>query len=682
MRRLLMLMMGLFFMSPCLLFAAGPVVEIKVVKPGAAVTVDRLLEEGKALISVSGADRQPLLGLGVADFSVTGSGRTAKITSVQPLAETLEVPRQIVLVLDNSDSMSQRHAVQPLLDGVDELLKIVRPIDQVQIVVFDDKQTVKIGGRDLHVRTFKSNKVAELHDFVAGVYKDAMTPTTVLFEAMFAGLEIIRTLPAEAPKFLVVFSDGEDINSAFRRDVVSNATQGLPRFDAYAIDYMPGPDTDKFLADFTAANRGQIWKNTSETSLVSIFQSVATRMQYNYIINFLFPFTGSLTVAPESLNVEEIKTIDASPLLAHIYFVEEQSDIPDSYVRLAGPEATAGFDEHGFRDTLEKYRQVLNIIGKRLADNPEAIITLVGCNANSGEEKGNKKLSAARAEAVTSYLQTVWSIAPERMRVEIRNLPEKPSTSRLDEGKADNRRVEIRSDSLAILDLVRSTYLTTRIDTSNLMARPVFDTAYGVESWQLAVSNSTGKLGEVNGTGVPQGDQVIQLHTGDLNVLASSGDLAVRMTALDGKKQELVLEAGPVKVNFHQISKRMAQKEGLKVQEKYALILFDFDSDALDARNQAIVDKIVQRIKTLPQATVEVVGHTDNIGKDEYNIKLSERRALAVYKLLAAAYGEDAGERIRYRGVGPSEPLYENTTPEQRAFNRTVTITLDYLSAE
>jgi outer membrane protein OmpA-like peptidoglycan-associated protein len=124
----------------------------------------------------------------------------------------------------------------------------------------------------------------------------------------------------------------------------------------------------------------------------------------------------------------------------------------------------------------------------------------------------------------------------------------------------------------------------------------------------------------------------------------------------------------------------LAQKQDFRVQEKYALILFDFDSDTIDARNQEIVNTIVTRIKALPQATVDVVGHTDNIGKEDYNIKLSERRALAVYKLLIAAYGEDPGERVRHRGVGPSNPLYDNATPEARAFNRTVTITLEYMA--
>lgn len=661
--------------------AGSPELQVRALKPDSLVTVDRLIGDDKVLLSVTDAMQNPLLGLGAADFAVSKGERTARITSVQPIAESLEVPRHIVLVLDNSDSMRQRNAVAPLLDGVNELLKIVRPIDQVQVVVFDSRKTVKMGGRDLHVRTFKSNNPVELQSFIGSIYRDAMTASTVLYEGMLAGLEIIRTLPADAPKFMVVFSDGEDLNSAFNSDAVTKAAQGLARFDAYAIDYMPGPATDKFLADFAGRNRGQIWKATSETSLVPIFQGVASRMQYYYVVSYLFPTTGSLAVTPQLLTIEEVRTIDASPLLAHIYFARESSDIPAQYARLAGAEEAAVFDEQKFRDTLQKYYQVLNVIGKRLADHPEATVTLVGCNDNLGRERGNKKLSAARAEAVRSYLQTAWGIAPERIAVEVRNLPEKPSTSRLEEGQADNRRVEIRSDDPAILDLIRSTYLATRIDASTLTLRPVVDSPYGVARWKATVKNAARTLAELAGEGTPAAELSASIHSAGLNELAAAGDLTVGMSVQDRKGQDLLL-AAPVKVNFIRSSQRLAQKEGLRVQEKYALILFDFDSDTIDARNQAIVNSIVERIKTLPQATVEVVGHTDNIGKEAYNIKLSERRALAVYEMLAAAYGDAAGERIRHEGVGPNNPLYDNTTPETRAFNRTVTITLEYLAAE
>jgi len=653
-------------------------VQIQVAKPGATVTIDRVIENGKVLVSVIDAGNNPLLGLRAEDFAVTQSGLSAKILSVQPIAESQEVPRHIVLVLDNSSSMDERSAVEPLLAGVGELLKTIRPIDQVQMVVFNMKQPVQIGGRKLRVETFKSSQPAELRDFATKAYRAGMTGRTVLYEAMLAGLGLIGKMPAAEPRFMVVFSDGEDLNSAYNRDDVFKAAQGVGPFNAYAIDFMPGAGKDRFLTKFTSQNKGQIWKAASTANLVPIFQSVASTMQYYYVVSYVF----QPTIVPASLTIEEIKTIDASPMLGHIYFANGSGEIPPQYVRFAGQGETAGFDPQQLRGTLEKYYQVLNIVGKRLVDHPEATITLVGCNADIGTEKGNKKLSSERAEVIRNYLQQVWNIAPERMAIEARNLPEMPSSSQLKEGQAENRRVEIRSTDPAILSPIPSAYLATQIDTPALTLRQNVTSPRDIARWKITVANAGGNLAELSGEGAPASQIQIPLPTKDLRQMAIGGAIAVKVELQDNKGRSVVLSSEPIKINFIQTKQRLAQKQDLKVQEKYALILFDFDKDTIDARNQEIVNQVVARIRELPQATVEIVGHTDNIGKEAYNIKLSERRASAVYKLLAAAYGEAPGERIRYSGVGPNTPLYDNLTPEARSFNRTVTITLEYLSAE
>ena len=106
---------------------------------------------------------------------------------------------------------------------------------------------------------------------------------------MLVGLEIIRTMPDTEPRFMVVFSDGEDLNSAFKREDVQKAAKRVKKFNAYAIDYMPGAKTDKFLTEFASGNRGQIFKAASETNLVPIFQSVASKMQHYYVISYVFP---------------------------------------------------------------------------------------------------------------------------------------------------------------------------------------------------------------------------------------------------------------------------------------------------------------------------------------------------------------------------------------------------------
>ena len=663
-------------------YAAEPGFQVQSTKPGAKVDVERVVKDGRVMVSATDAENKLLPGLGVADFEVSVNGRKANITSVQLLSENVDVPRHIVLVLDNSGSMGLRNAVGALLEGLAEFLKTVRPIDDVHIVTFSawDKK-VDIGGKSLRVQTFKSNQPALLQAFADKACREGDTGGTFLHEAMLAGMEIIGTMPDTDPRFMVVFSDGEDLHSAYKREDVLAAAKKLKKFNAYAIDYLPGPEIDEFLAKFAKDNNGQIFKAASEANLVPIFQSVASKMQHYYIVSYNFRITGQLTVKPAALKIEVIKIIDASPMLGQIYFADGSSAIPSTYVLLTGPEQTAGFDEKKFSDAMEKYYQVLNIIGKRLVDNPSITITLVGCNSDAGKEKGKKILSTQRAEAVKNYLQTVWNIAPQRMSIEARNLPEIPSTKSIAVGQAENRRVEIRASDQAILAPISSVYAITRTDAAALAVRPSGISTDGIVQWKMTASNTTGDISKMSGKGKPPADLKIDLPKKDLLALGAGGDITIKME-LQGNKGESMELLATVKVSYLKTSQQMSQEQNFKVQEKYALILFDFNKDAIGDLNQLVVDRVADRIHKLPQATVEIVGHTDNIGKDSYNIKLSERRAQAVYELLTAASGQDQVKRIQYKGVGPNSPLYDNKTPEARAFNRTVTITLEYLSAE
>jgi OOP family OmpA-OmpF porin len=78
---------------------------------------------------------------------------------------------------------------------------------------------------------------------------------------------------------------------------------------------------------------------------------------------------------------------------------------------------------------------------------------------------------------------------------------------------------------------------------------------------------------------------------------------------------------------------------------------------------------------------VTIVGHTDSIGKEMYNIDLSMRRAKAAYDVILAE-GVAEGDHLSYAGAGPHDPLFDNNLPEGRALNRTVTVTLEYETKE
>jgi len=97
-------------------------------------------------------------------------------------------------------------------------------------------------------------------------------------------------------------------------------------------------------------------------------------------------------------------------------------------------------------------------------------------------------------------------------------------------------------------------------------------------------------------------------------------------------------------------------------------ILFDFDSSVVKPESYALIDEIVDQMMSLPRLKLEIQGHTDNIGRVDYNQRLSEDRARAVYDALVSRGVET--NRLRFRGFGMSMPVAPNDTDEGRTKNR------------
>jgi outer membrane protein OmpA-like peptidoglycan-associated protein len=288
-------------------------------------------------------------------------------------------------------------------------------------------------------------------------------------------------------------------------------------------------------------------------------------------------------------------------------------------------------------------------------------------------------LSRSRAESVKAYLRYVWGIAPERMNIEARDLPEAPSTNRIPEGQAENQRVEIHSDHVAMMDTVKSEYVEKVADVQQVSIAPKITAEAGVRDWKLTLTCGKDIIGAFKGNGEMAPVYVLPLEKSHLDKMAAAGSIKASLQVTDNESKELKLDdAAELPVKFIRRQEQMAQKQGYKVREKYALILFDYDSAAIKARNKMIVDRIIARMQAVPQASVDIVGHTDNIGKEEYNLKLSERRAEAVQSQFAQMPNATLAENMTVSGDGPNNPLYDNGIPEGRALNRTVTIALEY----
>ncbi len=99
---------------------------------------------------------------------------------------------------------------------------------------------------------------------------------------------------------------------------------------------------------------------------------------------------------------------------------------------------------------------------------------------------------------------------------------------------------------------------------------------------------------------------------------------------------------------------------------------FDFDKSVLKPEGRAKLDDLVSKIQGINLEVIIAVGHTDSVGSDAYNQKLSVRRAEAVKAYLISKGIER--NRIYTEGKGEKQPVADNRTAEGRAKNRRVEV--------
>ncbi|BBB68185.1 hypothetical protein UNDYM_3932 [Undibacterium sp. YM2] len=99
-------------------------------------------------------------------------------------------------------------------------------------------------------------------------------------------------------------------------------------------------------------------------------------------------------------------------------------------------------------------------------------------------------------------------------------------------------------------------------------------------------------------------------------------------------------------------------------------VFFDFNKATLKPESDSVLGKVAALLKTDASIKAEVEGHTDNVGGDDYNLKLSDARAASVRNWLVQ-HGIDA-TRLTSKGYGKSRPVADNNTDAGRARNRRV----------
>ncbi|MEM8890532.1 MAG: OmpA family protein, partial [Bacteroidota bacterium] len=107
-------------------------------------------------------------------------------------------------------------------------------------------------------------------------------------------------------------------------------------------------------------------------------------------------------------------------------------------------------------------------------------------------------------------------------------------------------------------------------------------------------------------------------------------------------------------------------------------VYFEFDRYDLPSSSAAELDSMIAQFGTYPSYYIEIFGHTDSIGSDAYNLKLSELRARAV-SLYLTEKGVDLN-RITYEGLGTTKPVASNLSFSGRRKNRRADIAVVFTS--
>jgi outer membrane protein OmpA-like peptidoglycan-associated protein len=415
-------------------------------------------------------------------------------------------------------------------------------------------------------------------------------------------------------------------------------------------------------------------KNTAElgTEIVTtttIYEKYELKLPKKLNMNFDFTILGITADGKKqqvpTLIIEETETIESFPILPQVFFAENSSQLALTSSNILNEAQATNYDIKNLKwNTLEIFKEALNLIAYRLKNNSNAKITLVGNNANIGSEENNLTLSEERANAVKKYLVDVWKINQNRIAVKKQNLPSNPGKSDDPMGMAENRRVEVYSDDL---DVMKPMELREIFRTSNppqIEIEPSGKAEAEEYNWKMEVSQNGKQIRSFDGN---NDLRKLTWNVTDEPVPQLETPLDFTFDAIDkyGNKFDLTKQ---MQIKQLTIKKKREELHDDKLIEKYALIVFDFDKATVNQLQRNILDEIKKKIK--PNSIVTIEGYSDILGDAEYNLNLSSKRCTEVQKYLNLP-------NAQIKPYGNSVLLYDNSTPQGRAYSRTVKIIIE-----
>lgn len=372
------------------------------------------------------------------------------------------------------------------------------------------------------------------------------------------------------------------------------------------------------------------------------------------------------------------------PLRNSVFFDMGSSEIPSRYILLSHSQAGSFKEEQlqeGQPDNLNNgrsarqlavYYNILNITGDRMRANPQSTILLTGASDKNPTE------GRLMAENIKQYLVSVYGIDPSRISTEGRDKPVIPSeqpggTKELDLLREGDRRVDIESTSPELLLQVggsNSPFLRpvqiTAVQQNPLDSHVIF-TAEGaneiMDSWNVDITDEQGNVQHYG----PYTQDQASVPGKTILGTSTQGNYKILMVG-QTKSGKSVKKESSVSL----LKSNDPKQEGLRYS-----ILFDFDkSKSIDSYEKFLTEVVTPLIPE--DGTVIIHGHTDIIGEERYNLTLSDERAKGAQKIIEKALANAGKKGVKFETYGFGEDTgmapFENSTPEERFYNRAVII--------
>ena len=369
--------------------------------------------------------------------------------------------------------------------------------------------------------------------------------------------------------------------------------------------------------------------------------------------------------------VEEFFQTRIHPLLPYVFFDHNSATIPSRYSRIT-QEMKDDYSLKQFfsKTTMDVYHDILNIIGKRMKSYPQSVITLTGTNSGKDEEKNNIDLSENRAQSIKNYLVNTWGVRPEQIVIESRNLPGIASNINSPDGIEENRRVEFKANMKYIFEPLTIRDTLREVNLPHLRFKPQIKSEVGISSWEILTFQGGRKLRTFKGkSNIPTSlDWVLSGEDEQKYIPNMNEDLEykLRITDNDGKIWESEVQVMPVRVT--KLIDKIFEGTDDKEIDLFNIIGFSYMSDKLSDENKNIADDAVIRIRD--ESSIDITGHSDRLGNDDFNARLSTRRANSTADYMKI-------DKKFAKGVGESILLYNNNLPEGRFYSRTVKIKIE-----